>query len=41
MTFVGAGLLLLLSIAGLVHAFRTPATEAFAAPERAKDRATA
>ena len=40
-TFVGAGLLLLLSIAGLVHAFRTPATEAFAAPERAKDRATA
>ncbi|MEV0805286.1 hypothetical protein [Micromonospora sp. NPDC050200] len=40
-TFVGAGLLLLLSIAGLVHAFRTPATEAFAAPARAKDRASA
>ncbi|MGC5020283.1 hypothetical protein [Micromonospora sp. DT47] len=38
--FVGAALLLLLSIAGLVHAFRTPTTEAFAAPEPAKEPAT-
>ncbi|MEV4479112.1 hypothetical protein AB0K04_00990 [Micromonospora coxensis] len=39
--FIAAGLLLLLSIAGLVHAFRTPASEAFAAPEPTKDRLTA
>ncbi|MFF5171568.1 hypothetical protein ACFY3U_02905 [Micromonospora sp. NPDC000089] len=30
--YLGAALLLLLSAAGLVHAFRTPPTEAFAAP---------
>ncbi|MEU8260390.1 hypothetical protein AB0C02_07190 [Micromonospora sp. NPDC048999] len=34
--YLGAALLLLLSIAGLVHAFRTPASEAFAAPENAR-----
>ncbi|MFI7425458.1 hypothetical protein ACIBPB_00575 [Micromonospora sp. NPDC049836] len=32
--YLGAALLLLLSIAGLVHAFRTPSSETFAAPER-------
>ncbi|MFE9958183.1 hypothetical protein [Micromonospora sp. NPDC005299] len=32
--YLGAALLLLLSIAGLAHAFRTPASETFAAPER-------
>ncbi|MET8909229.1 hypothetical protein [Micromonospora sp. NPDC004551] len=32
--YLGAALLLLLSVAGLVHAFRTPASAAFAAPER-------
>ncbi|MFC0028711.1 hypothetical protein ACFFMM_04135 [Micromonospora chaiyaphumensis] len=32
--YLGAALLLLLSVAGLVHAFRTPATATFAAPER-------
>ncbi|TYB34267.1 hypothetical protein FXF50_28545 [Micromonospora sp. AP08] len=32
--YLGAALLLLLSGAGLVHAFRTPASETFAAPER-------
>ncbi|MFG3600860.1 hypothetical protein [Micromonospora chersina] len=32
--YLGAALLLLLSAAGLVHAFRTPASETFAAPER-------
>ncbi|MGW9193017.1 hypothetical protein [Micromonospora chersina] len=32
--YLGAALLLLLSVAGLVHAFRTPASETFAAPER-------
>lgn len=31
--YLGAGLLLLLSIAGLLHAFRTPKSEAFGAPE--------
>ncbi|MGB2567675.1 hypothetical protein ACPFP2_04365 [Micromonospora citrea] len=40
-TFIAAGLLLLLSIAGLVHAFRTPASEAFAAPAPTKDRLNA
>ncbi|SCG43289.1 hypothetical protein [Micromonospora halophytica] len=39
-TFIAAGLLLLLSIAGLVHAFRTPASEAFAAPAPTKERLT-
>ncbi|MEH0844436.1 hypothetical protein V6U81_18810 [Micromonospora sp. CPCC 205711] len=41
--FIGAALLLLLSLAGLVHAFRTPPTETFAAPASAgkKDRVTA
>ncbi|KKK06383.1 hypothetical protein [Micromonospora sp. HK10] len=37
--YLGAALLLLLSVAGLVHAFRTPPNEAFAAP--AKERVTA
>ncbi|WP_262281730.1 hypothetical protein [Micromonospora sp. MA102] len=32
--YLGAALLLLLSVAGLVHAFRTPASATFAAPER-------
>ncbi|MGV9807147.1 hypothetical protein [Micromonospora chersina] len=32
--YLGAALLLLLSVAGLVHAFRTPNSETFAAPER-------
>ncbi len=31
--FVGAGLILLLSVAGYIHAFRTPETEPFAAVE--------
>ncbi|MFJ8577192.1 hypothetical protein [Micromonospora sp. NPDC093277] len=35
--YAGAALLLLLSIAGLIHAFRTPASEAFAAPEKARE----
>ncbi|MFR9778136.1 hypothetical protein ACL02O_19040 [Micromonospora sp. MS34] len=35
--YLGAALLLLLSIAGLWHAFRTPASEAFAAPEKTKE----
>ncbi|MEU3452834.1 hypothetical protein ABZ671_04420 [Micromonospora sp. NPDC006766] len=34
--YLGAALLLLLSIAGLVHAFRTPASATFAAPEPAR-----
>ncbi|MET8312057.1 hypothetical protein [Micromonospora sp. NPDC005173] len=34
--YLGAALLLLLSFAGLVHAFRTPRSEAFAAPEPAR-----
>ncbi|MFE0592234.1 hypothetical protein [Micromonospora echinospora] len=37
--YLGAGLLFLLSIAGFVHAARTPKNETFAAPER--ERATA
>jgi hypothetical protein len=36
--YIVAGLLFLLSIAGFVHAFRTPATETFAKPERAQHR---
>ncbi|MCW3817787.1 hypothetical protein ONA91_25380 [Micromonospora sp. DR5-3] len=39
--YLGAALLLLLSIAGLVHAFRTPASEAFAAPEKTREPVTA
>jgi hypothetical protein len=39
--YLGAALLLLLSLAGLWHAFRTPASEAFAAPERARAGSTA
>ena len=35
-SFIVAGLLFLLSIAGMVHAFRTPATVPFAATERVK-----
>ncbi|MFU8870436.1 hypothetical protein [Micromonospora sp. SL4-19] len=35
--YLGAALLLLLSIAGLVHAFRTPASETFAAPDKARE----
>ncbi|SBT54850.1 hypothetical protein [Micromonospora narathiwatensis] len=35
--YLGAALLLLLSIAGLIHAFRTPASEAFAAPEKKRE----
>lgn len=38
--YLGAALLLLLSVAGLWHAVRTPASEAFAAPERAKEPVT-
>jgi len=38
--YLGAALLLLLSIAGLVHAFRTPASEAFAAPAPVRDKTT-
>ena len=38
--YIGAGLLLVLSLAGFAHAFRTPETEAFAAVEPATPRAT-
>jgi hypothetical protein len=38
--YLGAALLLLLSLAGLVHAFRTPASETFAAPEQAREKIT-
>ncbi|MFB9233945.1 hypothetical protein ACFFWC_00090 [Plantactinospora siamensis] len=34
--YLGAALMLLLSLAGLLHAFRTPATATFAAPEPAR-----
>ena len=37
--YIAAGLLLLLGIAGLIHAFTTPKTQAFATPERAPDKA--
>ncbi|HEX7744698.1 MAG TPA: hypothetical protein VF462_05490 [Micromonosporaceae bacterium] len=37
--YIGAGLLLLLSMAGFVHAFRTPPSEAFAAPAPAREKA--
>ena len=37
--YIGAGLLFLLGIAGLVHAFVTPKTRAFAAPEPGTDKA--
>jgi hypothetical protein len=36
--YIVAGLLFLLSIAGFVHAFRTPRTAAFAKPERVQHR---
>jgi hypothetical protein len=39
--YLGAALLLLLSIAGLVHAFRTPVSETFAAPAPTKEPVTA
>jgi hypothetical protein len=35
--YLAAGLLALLGIAGFVHAFRTPKSEAFAAPEAARE----
>ncbi|PWR15886.1 hypothetical protein DKT69_08665 [Micromonospora sicca] len=38
--YLGAALLLLLSLAGLVHAFRTPASATFAAPDEARERVT-
>ena len=38
--YLGAALLLLLSIAGLVHAFRTPPSEAFAAPASVREKTT-
>jgi hypothetical protein len=37
--FIAAGLLALLSIAGFIHAFRTPKDEAFAAPEHSNGKA--
>jgi hypothetical protein len=40
-SFLAAALLALLSIAGFVHAFVTPKTKAFAAPERGKVAVTA
>ena len=36
-----AGLLLLLGLAGLIHAFMTPKTRAFAAPEKVEERVPA
>jgi hypothetical protein len=39
--YAGAGLLFLLGIAGLIHAFMTPKTRAFAAPERAEEKVPA
>ena len=36
--YIAAAVLALLSIAGLIHAFRTPKDKAFAAPEQPKDR---
>lgn len=38
--YLGAALLLLLSMAGLVHAFRTPRSEAFAAPDPVREDVT-
>jgi hypothetical protein len=38
--YIGSGLLLLLSLLGFWHAWRTPRTTAFAAPERSTDRST-
>jgi hypothetical protein len=37
--YAAAGLLLLLSIAGFAHAYRTPRSKGFAVPERAKEYA--
>ena len=39
--YLGAALLLLLSLAGLVHAFRTPPSQAFAAPTAERTTAAA
>jgi hypothetical protein len=39
--YLGAALLLLLSLAGLLHAFRTPPTRTFAAPEPAREKTAA
>jgi len=36
--YIGAGLMLLLSVLGIWHGLRTPATVAFAAPEPARER---
>ena len=38
--FIGAGVMLLLGLLGLLHALRTPGTVTFAAPEPATDRTT-
>jgi hypothetical protein len=39
--YAGAGLMLVLALAGLVHAARTPKSVAFAAPESAKEKVSA
>jgi hypothetical protein len=39
--YSAAGLMFLLSLAGLVHAFRTPKTVAFAAPEKVEEKVLA
>ena len=39
--YLGAGLMLLLALFGLLHAYRTPGTQAFAPAEPAKTRETA
>jgi hypothetical protein len=36
--YIAAGLLLVLALLGFLHALRTPATTAFAAPDRVQDR---
>ena len=36
--YIAAAVLALLSIAGLIHAFRTPKDQTFAAPEQPKNR---
>ena len=35
--FLGAGLMLLLALAGLVHAYTTPKTQGFAVPDKARE----
>ncbi|WP_412538486.1 hypothetical protein R8Z50_21845 [Longispora sp. K20-0274] len=37
--YTGAGLMLLMALAGLLHGWRTPTTQAFAAPEPVRDPA--